>query len=230
MILDLDWIKLRIFFQACINECFAILIEVVELICKSAGTYSTEVGIEYHIDKIMEELADFLRFIREMTSNYQYNGHKTNRNNSISILFLICHLLIFKENDKTSENEMFRHELSVKANESANDLDISQRVEQLSLKSGRKMCESTELSDLALSATDDSGSVQTLTNYVTANEDLENYTWRKELETALLDYPLKHFYPQINELIFYALKVWIANSWRFMLIIAEYCFADRFFT
>lgn len=177
------------------------------MICKTAGTYSIEIGLEYRIDQIIEDLADFLRFIREITSNYRRNGQKTNRNNSISILFLICHLLMFKESDGRRENEKFHHEMSEKQNESANDLDISQRIRKLSLKSERRMFESIEQLDLASNTTDDAASVSTLTNYVTATEHLHNSTWRKELETALLDYPLKHFYPQINELIFYALKV-----------------------
>lgn len=192
---------IEIEFQAGINECFLILIEIIELICKSAGVYSIEVGIEYRIDQIIDELADFLRFIREMTHNYRRNGHKTNRNNSISILFLLCQLLMFKDNGKSAEVEAIPNDVRSNPNESNTDFDISQRIRRLSLKSGQKSVDSSS------NATDDTASISTLANYVTATENMNQSIWKNELEIALLDYPLKHFYPQMNDLLFYTLKV-----------------------
>lgn len=34
-----------------------------------------------------------------------------------------------------------------------------------------------------------------------------NSLWKKELELALLDYPLKHFYPDVHQIIYETLKV-----------------------
>lgn len=197
------------FFQACINECFLILIEIVELICKAAGEYSIEVGVEYHIDQIIEELTDFLRFIREMTSNYSRNGHKIHRNNSISILFLLCRLVIFKDNDKCTEDETIPAHVSFHPNDSILELDISQRLKRLGLNLAHAPYEAIKNLDSLSNTIDEVSSVSTAGNYVTATENMlmAGGLWRNELQIALLDYPLKHFYPQVVDLIAYALKV-----------------------
>lgn len=198
------------------------------MICKSAGVYSSEIGVEYCIDQIIDELADFLRFIREMTSNYRRNGHKTNRNNSISILFLMCQLLMFKDNGKNYDIENLAPETASNANESVSDLDLSQRIRRLSLKHARKVFD--DHIDSVSNTTDDTASVSTLANYVTATEHMRDTIWKKELEYALLDYPLKHFYPQMNDLVFYALKVKhsILNSKTESKLCTESFFANVF--
>lgn len=188
------------------NECFLILIEIVEVICKTAGSYSTEIAVEYHFDEIISKLADFLRFIREMTSNYARNGHKTNRNNSISIIFLLCRLLIFKESGKTIEEEIVQ--TSPAHNNSSIDLDISQKIRRFSLREARKSLENLDNDTLSsITLDNNTESESTLGNYQTAIDTIDDAMCRKELETALLDYSLKHFYPQVNELIVHALKV-----------------------
>lgn len=188
------------------NECFLILIEIVELICKTAGSYSTIVAIEYHFDEIISKLADFLRFIREMTQNYSRNGHKTNRNNSISIIFLLCQLLIFKENGNGIEEE--NASKSPVHNESTIDLDISQKIRRFSLKDAHKILDDLDNDTISNATLDrDTASESTIGNYVTAMDTINDSICRKELEIALLDFPLKHFYPQVNKLIAHSLKV-----------------------
>lgn len=196
--------------QSSVNECFLILIEIVDIIFKTAVIYSTEVAIEYHIDEIIDKLADFLRFIREITSNYRRNGHKTNCNNAISILFLLCRLLIFKEESiNGGKNENSEKMTSPMCNGSVNEFDISQRIKCISLRDARKMLEDIEQEDdrSIITLGNNTGSQSTLGHFVTARENMDNSMCKKELEKALLDFPLKHFYPQVNELIAYALKV-----------------------
>lgn len=206
-------------FQAEVNECFLILIEIVELICKAGGEYSTEVAVEYHIDQIIDELTEFLRFIREMTSNYKHNGHKINRNNSISILFLLCRLVMFRDNAKGAEDETIQAQLSSRPNESFFDSGIEQRLKRLTLNSSRQSIEPVKNDVSSSNTIDDITSVSTMDNYVTATEYLAtaagNGAWRKELQIALLDYPLKHFYPQVVDLISYAMKVLCADIPKF---------------
>lgn len=181
--------------------------EIIELICKSADEYCLEVAVDYHIDQIIAELTDFLRFVREMTSNYSRDDHKIYRNNSISILFLLCRLVMFKENDKCTDDETIQANLSSRPNESIPDLDIGQRLKQLSLDSARQQFESLNNIDSSSNTID---SISTTGNYVTAMEHMSaaiGNGWRNELQIALLDYPLKHFYPQVVDLISYAMKV-----------------------
>lgn len=168
-----------------------------------------EVAVEYHIDQIIDELTDFLRFIREMTTNYTENGHKIHRNNSISILFLLCRLVIFKENDRCTEDETVQAHVSSHPNESILDLDIGQRLKRLVLNSSHQPFETVNHLDSSSNTIDEISSVSTVGNYVTATENMavDGGLWRKELQIALLDYPLKHFYPQVVDLISYALKV-----------------------
>lgn len=181
---------------------------MIDLICKSAGAYSPEIAVEYKIEAIIEELADFLRFIREITSNFRRNGHKTNRNNSISILFLLCQLLIFKEDRQISkENGNVSTHYSPKPIESTIDLDISQRIRNFSLKDESEFLYRFNQLSSSSNTIDDTASMSTLSNYVTAVENTDNHIWKRELEAALLDFPLKHFYNEVHELIIYAMKV-----------------------
>lgn len=39
------------------------------------------------------------------------------------------------------------------------------------------------------------------------NRSLDNCIWRHELEMAVLDYPLKYFYPEIHELVLMTLDI-----------------------
>lgn len=194
-------------FQASVNECILILIEIVELICRTAGVYSAQVEIDYHLDDIIKKLADFQRFIREMTSNYRRNGHKTNRNNSISILYLLCQLLLFKESNGPSEEESMREQTSIVQvqSESASkiDLDISQKIKRLTFKDSPLWDILDSSSSIMLD--NNTASESTLGDFVTATENTDQC--RMELEIALLDFPLKHFYPSVNELFAFALKV-----------------------
>lgn len=183
------------------------MIEIVELVCTTAGSYSSEVAVEYHFDEIILKLADFLRFIREMTLNYSRNGHKTNRNNSISIIYLLCQLLMFKESRNCSEEEKIQK--SPVHNDSTIDLDISQRIRRFSLKDVRRIFDDLDHETISNATLDNNtASESTLGNYVTAMESIDDAMCKRELEIALLDFPLKHFYPQVNELIVHTLKVY----------------------
>lgn len=169
-----------------------------------------QVAVDYHIDQIIDELTDFLRYIREMTSNYSCNDHKINRNNSISTLFLLCRLVIFKENNRCTEDETLQAQLSSRPNESFFDIDIDQRLKQLSMNSSRPPFDMMKKLDSSSNTID---SISTTDNYVTATEQMAaNSVWKKELQIALLDYPLKHFYWPVVEIISYAVKVWNAFS------------------
>lgn len=177
--------------------------------------YSIDVAVAYHIEQIIVDLTDFLRFIRDMTSNYSKNGHRIHRNNSISILFLLCRLVIFKESDKCTEDDTIQAHIQPHANESLLDLDISQRLKRITLSSAHPLPPFDSNKNLGSSSNtiDEISSVSSVDNYVTAIEqataagDGVASSWRKELQIALLDYPLKHFYPQVVDLISYALKV-----------------------
>lgn len=181
--------------------------------------YSIDVAVEYHIDQIIEDLTEFLRFIRDMTSDYSENRHKIHRNNSISILFLLCRLVIFKENDKCPEDDTIQAHVPPHVNESLLDLDISQRLKRITLSSAHPLpppppFESIRNLDSSSNTIDEISSVSSVGNYVTATEHMPAgagdgvaNSWRQELQIALLDYPLKHFYPQVVDLISYTLKV-----------------------
>lgn len=164
-----------------------------------------EIENDYHINQIIEELADFLRFIREVTSNYRRNGHKTNRNNSISILFLLCQLIMLKEMQKCGHSETIHWSELSNRYDTANNLDIYRRVKLL--KSPQSIVEVNKHSESSSNTIDDTISSSTLDIYISATENMPKSLWRKELEIALLDYPLKHFYPEINDLIYITLKV-----------------------
>lgn len=182
-----------------------ILIEVVELIFKSAGEYSAVVEVEYHLDEIIKKLTDLLRFIREMTSNYRQNGHRTHRNNSLSIVYLLCKLVLFKEKRNVNSDDNARELSSIVQHESTNqtDLSICQKFQSLNFKDaafldGFESSASTIVDNRTVSES-------TLGDFVTATENGDQVN--SELEIALLDFPLKHFYPEINSLIAMTLKV-----------------------
>lgn len=151
-----------------------------------------------------------------MTSNYRRNGQKTHRNNSLSILYLLCKLILFKENKNCME-ESTREQLSIaqQPNEltNKNDFDISQKIQRLTLKdadfwNGFDSSTSTILDNRTASES-------TLGDFVTATEYFDQLN--TELEMALLDFPLKHFYPQINSLIAMTVKVRIVNLYGIFL-------------
>lgn len=161
---------------------------------------------------MIAELTDFLRFIREMTHNYRYNGHKMHRNNSISIIYLLCKLITFKYSNEDAEDENVNQQMSPRPHECTIDMDVSQKMKRLSQKSPRKIFEVLDQFDVLSNFGDESASMSTLSNYVTATEATHDNIWRKELEIAFFDYPLKHFCPQVNDLLFYALEVNIQSN------------------
>lgn len=195
-----------------LNECFLILIEIVELICKSAVEYTPQRSADYSIDHIIAELTDFLRFLRETTMNYRKSSNKIDRNTSISILYLLCRLVLFKNNNlpiPCTDGLNGLHYPSPSTNISTKNL--SQRLKGMSLtKDISPSSNRSYLLDLFQSTINDdiSTSPSTATeNFVTALDDSELHVYRQELETALFDYPLTHYYPDVHELISLTLKV-----------------------
>ncbi|XP_055312030.1 uncharacterized protein LOC129574273 isoform X2 [Sitodiplosis mosellana] len=189
-----------------VNECFQNLFEIVDLIVKTAGSYSPEVAVEYHFDEIISRLAVFLGFIRKMTANYSRMGSNTHRNDSISIIFLLCQLLIFKETRNNIEKGTIP--MLPIHNESTLDLDVSQRIRRFSLKNARKLLYDFDHDTVSNVTLDNhTASESKITgNYITEMDTID-VMCRRELEIALLDFPLKHFYPEVEELIVYALKI-----------------------
>lgn len=116
--------------------------------------------------------------------------------------------MLFRESKSPSEEESIREHASIVQvhNESTNkiDLDISHKIKRLTVRDatfydGLDSRSSSTVLDY------NSASESTLGEFVTATENTDQC--RLELEIALLDYPLKHFYPSVNKLFAMALKV-----------------------
>lgn len=191
-------------FQDNINFCFLVLIEVIELICTIAVTCSTVVANDYRIDKILHGLGDFLKFIRESSDNYARNPNKINRNNSISVIYLLCRLLMFKENEATDgemENHCSKMRIDLILNEKPKEYDA--KLFASSFNRGHDMTATsndqthTDSFVSALNGTIDDA------HRTSASKSI----WIRELEIALLDFALKDFYPDVHHLIAIALKV-----------------------
>lgn len=200
-----------------LNECFLVLIEIVELICKSAVEYTPQRSTEYSIDDIIAALTDFLRFLRETTMNYQKSSNKIDRNTSISILYLLCRLVIFKDNNQpTRYTDDMNDSLYPSPSTNISTKNLSQRLKEMSLTKDMNAHKLSPLSnrsyffDLFQSTINDdiSTSPSTATeNFDTALGDSELHVYRQELETALFDFPLTHYYPDVHELVSFTLKV-----------------------
>lgn len=191
-------------FQENVNSCFLVLIEVIELICTTAVTYSKVKASDYRIDNILGELGDFLKFIRESSDNYVRNPHKINRNNSISVIYLLCRLLMFKENER-AEDQME---------------NIEAKMEGMQLHNGNRkeydaklFASSFNRSHETTGASFDQTNTDSFVSAFNETADCVHRTsaskaiWIRELEIALLDFALKDFYPDVHELIAIALKV-----------------------
>lgn len=167
------------------------------MLCLSAGVCTIETIQEYHIDSIVNELSNFLKFIRESTSNYSVNEYKIHRNNSITLIYLVCRLLMFKEDGvqplDSNRISSFRKELEEQRQQYDPDLYASDDND------------TAKLSQSDYSSSSSKASLYTTAQTCSANE--ASSLWKTELETALLDYPLKHFYPDVHKIIFEALKV-----------------------
>lgn len=173
-----------------------ILIEIVELICQSSTECTTNILYEYRIMKILHELADFLKFLREVTDDYRCDQYRVHRNSFISTIYLLCRLIMFKENRSSTMTSTTAHCLTdvlkrqmlpkkrniYDPNEFASSFDCSLRS-------------SCREDDTFLTAIDQS------------NAFVDDQPWTHELELALVDFSLKHFYPDVHELIAITLKV-----------------------
>lgn len=205
--------------MALINECFLILISLVDLITKSAISYTERVEIDYGIDSIIEQLADFLSFIRQLTHDYRSNGSKTQRNNSISLVFLLCRLLLFRKGDK-SDSLNQSHDKSSPLFDEPISLNISQKIKEMSLNTSKPLHELRDFSSLASFASDTiqgnndsqiSSCRQSIDPYHTAIDhsrwDQPKQLWRIEFEIVLLDFALQHYYPEVFTLVKWTMEV-----------------------
>lgn len=173
-----------------------ILIELVELICQSAGTCTPTVSQEYRISKIISELAQFLKHLRETTQSFRFNQNRIQRNNSMSIIYLVCRLVMFKGNYRGSA----RSDLTKK--------DHLDGGSSSSNEYNPKMFASTfnNQSSLASECGDSQSESFASAFENTYQLDHETEDWARELEFALLDYPLKHYYSDVHELVAHTLK------------------------
>lgn len=205
------------------NECFLILISLVDLICKSAISYSTAVEVEYGIESIIEQLADFLSFIRQLTHEYRYNGTKTQRNNSISLVFLLCRLLLFKKCDATESSIQHEDKLSPLFEDTINS-NIIQQIKQMTLNSTKDghsahsfMSPFGSFANASVHGDNDSqlsSCLQSVDHYHTAcdyNQIHSKQLWRSEFEMVLLDYALQHYYPDLFTLVKDTLEVYTVS-------------------
>lgn len=180
------------------------LIEVIELICTTAVTYSTVVANDYRIDKILHGLGDFLKFIRESSDNYSRNPNKINRNNSISVIYLLCRLLMFKE------NEAIDGEMENMCTKMRNDLMLNEKRQEYDAKlfaSSFNRGHDTTGASVDQTCTDSFVSALNETIDDAHRTSTSKAIWIRELEIALLDFALKDFYPDVHDLIAIALKV-----------------------
>lgn len=163
--------------------------------------------IDYHIDRILHELGDFLKFIRESTNNYSENKYKINRNNSISIIYLLCRVAMFKESST----------VTALGNNSLDDISAKIK-DHLLLNTDRNNGYDAKLFASSFNQTVDSDHYNETKSdsFVSAHgthqfddHDVngKDSVWNYELEMALLDYSLKHFYPDVYELVAMTLKV-----------------------
>lgn len=189
-------------FQENVNLCSIVLIEVIELICSTAVAYSTAVAIDYRIDKILQALGDFLKFIRESSDNYSRNPHKINRNNSISVIYLVCRLLMFKDNEATgSETENLCSKMK-------NDFILNSGPKEYDAKLFASSFNRSHDRAASIDQTNTDSFVSALNETIDdAHRSQSKSIWIRELEIALLDFALKDFYPDVHELIAIALKV-----------------------
>lgn len=160
-------------------------------------------AIEYRFDAILHVLGDILKFIRESSDNYSRNPHKIIRNNSISIIYLLCRLLMFKENG-TAGNEMDSTCAKMK------DMLIGAgKHREYDAKLFASFNRSHETTGASLNQTNSDSFVTALneTSDHTHQTSASKAIWIRELEIALLDFALKDFYPDVHNLIGLALKV-----------------------
>lgn len=172
-------------------------------------TYTPETACKYNIDHIINDLGGFLKFIRKTTQNYKRNENKTNRNNSISIIYLLCRLQLFKETD-----EMIDTDIETPSSQWAASIDertINGTLStpyKLDRREFFKFFEDSAYDSSAAGIDDKSDTAA----FITAADNIDHPNnspnmWKKELELTLLDYPLKHFYPDAYKLIALTLKV-----------------------
>lgn len=163
---------------------------MIELICLSAGKFTPNIIQEYRINTILNELIDLLQYIRETTQNYRDNVHSIQRNNSISLIYLICRLIMFMDDIE----DVKQIDLQSKKSKEI----LTKKNEYVSAINQMSVCNDYDGSqnESFASAFDN-----------TFHGDSNHLNWAHELEIALLDYPLRHFYPDVCALIELTLKV-----------------------
>lgn len=152
-----------------------ILSEIVDLICLEAQPSLQTVNA---IDTLLQELGLFLKYIRETPHAHKLNKYRTNRNNCIVLLYIMCRLVMYKD--------------AGKSNATNDGADASNRAGENTLRS--------------ISIDQTSESADEMATWCERHA-IDESVWRKEMELAVLDYPLKHFYPEVHELLLTTLRV-----------------------
>lgn len=162
------------------------LVEIVDLICldeHSIRLISTE---NHYINGILKDLGFFLKYIRELAnSDNKQNNYKTYRNNSIILIYAVCRLIMFRDGYNGS---------SV--------INLTARTQEKLLEEVNSACSKMTISAERRLNGDESGHGTWRSKHAG-----DEAIWRKELEIAALDFPLKQFYPDVHDLLLTALEV-----------------------
>lgn len=147
---------------------------------------------QHNIHTLLQELGLFLKYIRECAAHTNHlNEYKTTRNNSIMLIYTICRLVMYK--DSVVDN---------KTGTDKNIEQISKRLKQAIIDDSSSI-DSNVFNTAAEVIPDSREDLRTWRSRHNSNENV----WRKELELAVLDYPLKHFYSDVHDLLLTTLKV-----------------------
>lgn len=193
------------------------------MLCRSAVSYSPAVEAEYGINSIIEQLADFLSFIRKLTHDFRYNGTKTNRNYSISLVFMMCRLLLFKTSDDAEQFVQPEGKSSPLFEDTINR-NITQKIKEMTLNATKEMSGPRCLVSPFDSFTNDT--IHTASNsqlssfresselFHTAIDHMptkSNEVWRTELEMILFDHAIEQYYPDLFSLVKCTMEVIMIN-------------------
>lgn len=195
----------RVYNQQEINQCFILIMDLIDLI--KCDNITSEYLV---LDEILQEVGDLTKYFR-YNSIYPFfafvmkyyifrhtwknsNSQETKRNYYIILLSLICRLVQIRNNDKNI------------------------KITRESIASGnvhKKVYDPVQFASASFNTT--SASFNTSSDHLNlsnqqnvGNSNLNSgqaFIWQQELEMALYDYPLEQVYPNIYEDVFNALHV-----------------------
>lgn len=181
-------------FQNEINACLLILTDIVDLFCleMSSVPFKLNATDEHNINALLQDLGMFLRYIRESAEHTNHsNEYKTTRNNSIMLIYTMCRLIMYKDTVMSNNTESY-----------TNVEHITKRLRDTVIGSSSSI-DSAVFNTAAECVSDSREDLLTWQSRHKFNDNI----WRKELELAVLDYSLKHFYSDVHDLLLATLKV-----------------------